>query len=241
MVAFLPKAIALVTAIPAAVFIGYMFVSLSILFMQGCRLVMRDNPSVRQLAVVGVAFWLGVGIQNQMLFPELLTGIWATVFGNGLTVGSVTVIALTVLLEASGPRRRKLNVGFDVSSLPRIDAFLDEIASQAGWNQESKNKLRAAGEETLSCLLPSDDNHANDDKQSLAISARRYGEKIELEFVATTESANLEDRLAYLSEQTEMPDDHELSFRLLRHYASSVQHHQYHDTDVVTVEVVGSR
>ena len=29
--------------------------------------------------------------------------------------------------------------------------------------------------------------------------------------------------------------EHELSLRLLRHYASSVRHQQYHDTDIVTV------
>ena len=33
------------------------------------------------------------------------------------------------------------------------------------------------------------------------------------------------------------PIEHELSLRLLRHYASSVQHQQYHDTDVLTVTV----
>ena len=31
-----------------------------------------------------------------------------------------------------------------------------------------------------------------------------------------------------------------ISFRLLRHYASSVRHHKYHDTDIVTVQVVPS-
>ena len=46
-----------------------------------------------------------------------------------------------------------------------------------------------------------------------------------MEFVATSgQGENLEDRLAYLSEQPQILDDRELSFRLLRHYASSVQH-----------------
>ena len=34
-----------------------------------------------------------------------------------------------------------------------------------------------------------------------------------------------------------MPVAEETSLRLLRHYASSVRHQQYHDTDVVTVRV----
>ena len=32
---------------------------------------------------------------------------------------------------------------------------------------------------------------------------------------------------------------HELSLRLLRHYASSVHHQQYHGTDIITVRVSG--
>ena len=35
------------------------------------------------------------------------------------------------------------------------------------------------------------------------------------------------------------PAEREISLRLLRHYASSVHHQQYHDTDIVTVRVEG--
>ena len=45
--------------------------------------------------------------------------------------------------------------------------------------------------------------------------------------------------MAYVSEQTEIPNEQDVSFRLLRHYASSVQHRKYHDIDIVTVRVEG--
>ena len=35
----------------------------------------------------------------------------------------------------------------------------------------------------------------------------------------------------------ETPVEQEVSLRLLRHLASSVRHQQYHDTDIVTVQV----
>ena len=44
-----------------------------------------------------------------------------------------------------------------------------------------------------------------------------------------------------LSERAETPEESELSFRLLRHYASSVRHRQYHGIEIVTVKVAGSR
>ena len=49
---------------------------------------------------------------------------------------------------------------------------------------------------------------------------------------------NIQDRIALLGTgPTEVPDEREISLRLLRHIASRVHHQQYHDTDIVTVHV----
>ena len=73
--------------------------------------------------------------------------------------------------------------------------------------------------------------------RQLILSARPAEGAVELEFLATAAGENLEDRLAYLSEQPEIIDEHEISFRLLRHYASSVRHQKYHDLDIIAVQV----
>ena len=65
--------------------------------------------------------------------------------------------------------------------------------------------------------------------------------RAELEFIAAMDDANLEDRMAMLTEgAAATPSEEELPLRLLRHYASSVRHQQYHDTDVVAVRVDAS-
>ena len=70
--------------------------------------------------------------------------------------------------------------------------------------------------------------------------ARASGRAAELEFVAAPGEENLEDRMVLLTERGGgAPAEHEISLRLLRHYASSVYHQQYHDTDIVTVRVEG--
>ena len=63
----------------------------------------------------------------------------------------------------------------------------------------------------------------------------------ELEFVTSLEGENLEDHLAYLNELPPVPDEREVSYRLLWHYASSVRHQKYHGLDIITVQVEGSR
>ena len=75
----------------------------------------------------------------------------------------------------------------------------------------------------------------------LVVTARTGAGGAELEFVSASEGENLEDRLSYLGETPDIPDSREISFRLLRHYASSVRHQKYHGVDIVTISVVGSR
>ena len=239
--AFSPKLIALAIAIPRPAMAAYMTVMLSLLFVQGMRIVFQGGLDARKAAVVGVSLWIGVGFQNQIIFPELLSGTWETLLSNGMTTGAVSVILLTLLMELTAQRRRRLKAELDVSALPRIDAFLQEVGSKAGWNEASIDRLRSAGEETIASLLSQGDDHAAGNRQRLMLSARRVDGKIELEFMATSEEENLEDRLAYLSDEPDIQDEREISFRLLRHYASSVQHRKYQDIDIVTVEVTGSR
>ena len=143
---------------------------------------------------------------------------------------------MMLFMELTSPRRRRLRVALDIASLPRIDEFLREFASKRGWNEPSADRLASAGEETLAILLQGNQD-AGGAARSLAVSARAEGQAVEMEFVTALEGENMEDRLAYLNESPLVPDEREVSFRLLWHYASSVQHQKYHGVDIITVRV----
>ena len=239
-VAFSPKLIELAVATPRPVLVAYMIFMLSLLFVQGMRTVFKDGVDGRKAAVIGVSLWIGIGFQNQVILPDLLTGTLGTLLSNGMTTGAICVISLTLLMELNSRRSRRLNVAMNPSSLPTIDSFLQGFAKRAGWNEASINRLRSAGEETLSSLLSQDEEPEEDAGKRLIVAARRAGAVIEMEFVVTTEGGNLEDKLAYLNEQPKIQDEDEISFRLLRHYTSSVQHHKYNDIDIITVQVTPS-
>ena len=240
-VAMLPKMIALVVAIPRPVLVAYLVFMLALLFVQGMSIVVRGGINGRKAAVVGLSLWIGIGFQNQTIFPDLLSGTLESLLSNGMTTGSVCVIALTALMEFTSSRRKRLSVDMHLSALPRIDEFLREFAAKSGWNEASTERLRSAGEETLTSLLDRDTDLEAESNNHLIVNARRTEGSIELEFMATTEGENLEDRLAYLNEQPEIQDERDISFRLLRHYASSVQHRKYHNIDIVTVKVAELR
>ena len=158
--------------------------------------------------------------------------------GNGMTVGGLTVIALTIFDEVTGPRRQRLRVALSVDAYPTIDAFLAALGSRRRWSAEMTERGRAGGEETLLLLLRKEEERASPDGRKLLLMAGGEGEDALLEFVAATEETNLEDQIALLGDRAAGGRvEQEVSLRLLRHYASSVRHNQYHDTDVITVHV----
>ena len=238
--AFLPKVAALILAIPNPVVAAYVMVLMGMLFVQGMKIIMQDGLDYRKGVVVGISFWLGAGFQNQDIFAAQLGEQWGALLGNGMTAGGLAVLVLTLFTELTGPRRHRLEMDLDIAALPKIDGFLRELASGFNWNTTSTERLCAAGEETLLSLVQPEDETAPD-KRRLFIVARGGSAEIELEFVAAVGDENLEDRMVLLGEGSTTPEEHEISLRLLKHFAASVRHQQYHDIDIVTVQIEAAR
>ena len=238
--AFLPKLTALLLAIPGPVVGAFIILIMGLLFVAGIRTFIRDGIDIRAATIIGVAFWMGVGAQNELIYPEQLTGPLRILGTSGIAVGAVSAILMTLFFEVTSPRRRRLEVKLDASELPKIDRFLRQLASRIGWNHASTERLCAAGEETLSSLLQPAEDMGLEDAPRLIIEAQPGDGVVELEFMAVFEEENLGDRLAFLGQQPEALEEEEISFRLLRHYVSSVRHQKYHGIDIVRIQVEGS-
>ncbi|MCY3554494.1 MAG: hypothetical protein OXH56_04140 [Gemmatimonadetes bacterium] len=237
LVAFIPKFLAVVLAIPDPVAGGFLIVLLSMLFVIGMKLVLQDGIDYRKGLVVGVGFWIGVGFQNDAIFPALVSDFAGGLLQNGMTAGGLAAILMTLFLEITSPRRHRMESDFDPAALPKIREFLEGFASRQGWDKGTADRLMAASEETLLALIPRDGEQSQ--PRRLLLVAHREGESAVLELVAATGEGNLQDRIELLGDEraVETPEELEISLRLLRHYASSVHHQQYHDTDIVTLQV----
>ena len=237
--ALFPKLTGTLLIIPSPVMGGFLLLAIGMFFVEGIQTLSRAGLDLQKALVAGLSFSIGLGMQNQNFLQDLLGSPWGVLLGNGITVGAATAIGLTMFLELTSPRRRRLEVSLDMADLPQIESFLREIAAKLGWEAGPSERLRSAGEETLSSLLQEANQDPPDRTPRLIISARPEGAAVELEFVTASEEENMEDRLAYLDDETEVEDDSGISFRLLRHYASSVKHQKYHGMDIVTVRVDG--
>ena len=240
--AFLPKVLAAVLAIPGPVVAAYATVLLSMLFVLGMTVVIQDGIDYRKGLVAGVSFWIGVGFQHGLIFPDLAAGVAGGLLQNGMTAGGLAAILMTGFLELAAPRRSRLETDLDVSVLPAMREFLGAFAARSGWDEEMAGRLEAASEETLLTLLRDEEEGGGEEgagaRRRLLVVAHKEGGGAVLEFVAAGGSENLQDRIALLGERSAgAPVEREVSLRLLRNVASSVHHQQYHDTDIVTVRV----
>ena len=208
--------------------------------MEGMRTVVQDGLEFRKVLIAGVALAIGLGLQSQAIFSDLLEGAWETLLNDSITVGALAAILMTVFLEVTGIRRRRLQTDLDDAALPKIDEFLRDLASDLGWNEASVERLSHAGEEALASLQDSESGE-DENGRRLTVVARPGIREVELEFLAVLDDENLEDRISYLSQQVDAPEAREIPLRLLRHYATSVHHRKYHGIDIITVQIEGSR
>ena len=236
--AFLPKVLAAVLAIPGPVFAAYFAVMLAALFMVGVKIVVQDGIDYRKGMIVGISFLVGVGFQGGLVFPEYTLEFAGGLLRNGMNAGGLTAILLTLFLELTRSRHSRIEMACDISALSEIRDFLGAFASRNGWDTAMAGRLDAAAEETLLTLIPEDSAGEKHGPRHLRLTAYKEEGDAVLEFVVSSGEENLQDQIALLSEHVdEAPIEREVSLRLLRHLASSVRHQQYHETDIVTVRM----
>ena len=238
--AFFSKLAALLLTIPGPVLGAYLMLAMGMLFVSGLQTILRDGLDPRRVLVVALASALGLGLHGHPVIRDLFGDELGGLLGNGVTIGAVVAIIMTFLLEALGTRSSRLEVTLEMGSLPAIDKFLAGLASRVGWNEASTLRLRSAGEETLASLLTREREVEESGSPRLIVIARPQGPTVELEFVATTRHENIEDQLAWLTDEAPVPAADDLSLRLLRYHASTVRHQKFHGVDIVTVQVEGS-
>ena len=243
--AFFPKAWALLAAVPGPVAGMYLAILTAPLFVEGLRTVAHDEPDYRRSLIVGIAIAIGLGFEFEVLSLNI-EALWGPLLQKGLTAGGITLIVLSLYMEISGQGRRRLRTELQPESLPEINAFLGDFSRRRGWDSEMENRMTAVAEETLAVLSEREEQRQQKGggrKRRLTILAGGYRHEAELEFISSSgESGNLEDRIALIRNSDPGTEnlaaiERDVSLRLLQHYASSVSHRQYQETEVITIRI----
>ncbi|MDE2765556.1 MAG: purine/pyrimidine permease [Chloroflexota bacterium] len=243
--AFVPKASGLLSTIPGPVMTGYLILVTGTLFVEGARTVIQSERDRQKLTVAGISYWIAAAFQFGLFALPNLGHVWGALLKSGVTTGGITVIVMILFLEVTSPRRMRFQAPLHVDSLPDLNAFVAKFAARKGWGPQMVSRLEAAAEETLLTLAPLDltadivdDGEDEENQRRLVVLALVDGQAAELEFIGGANEENLEDRLRQMQEHVEEdPMEHATSLRLLRSFASSVQHQQYQDTEIITVRI----
>ncbi len=246
-VAFLPKVSGLLSTIPGPVMAGYLIVMSGTLFVDGARLVIQSENNRQRVLVAGVCFWIGASFQFGLFTIPDVGPVWGALLSSGITTGGLALVVMILYMEFTNPRHMRFKSRLDIESLPELNEFITRFANSRGWGEAMQARLSAVAEETLLTLAPLDltsfdleedgDEEITEDRQ-LVVLASSQGQVADLEFIGGGGEENIEDQVRQLQQlDQETPIENELSLRLLRSYASSVEHHQYQDTDIITVRV----
>ena len=243
-VAFLPKVSGLIASIPAPVMTGYLMMVTGTLLVDGTRSVILNEANRQKVVVAGICFWIGASFHFNLFYLPSFGAVWDGLFKSAITTGGLGAILMILYLELTSPRRMRFQSRLHIDSLPDLNEFMARFASNRGWNDAMKERLTAVAEETLLTLSPLDlsleveENGASESQRTLIVLAASDGAVADLEFIGGGNEANLEDRIRQLQQHdTQDPVEEELSLRLLRSFAQSVRHQQYHDTDIISVRV----
>ena len=249
LVAFSPKISSILGTIPAPVVTGYLLIVTGNLLVDGARTVIQSELNRQKIVIAGVCFWLGAAFQFGLFALPDLGGVVNALLKSGITTGGLAAIVMILYLELTNPRQMRFQSQLNIDALPDLTEFVNRFADRRGWDDAMKARLEAVAEETLLTLAPldlegllSDDDppqaeDENNDRR-LIVLASSEGQMADLEFIGGSSGANIEDQVHQLQQyDTQPPTEHDLSLRLLRSYATSVRHQQYHDTDIITVRV----
>ena len=252
LVAFVPKVSGLLSTIPGAVMTGYLILVSGILLVDGARLIIQSESNRQKIVVAGVCFWLAAAFQFGLFTSPDLGAVVNALLKSGITTGGLAAIIMILYLEFTNPRSKRFESQLNIDALPELNRFVDNFADSRGWDEAMKARLEAVAEETLLTLAPldleglmdeedeedEDNEQEDDDERRLIVLASSDGQMADLEFIGGSGRTNIEDQVHQLQQyDTLPPTENDLSLRLLRSYASSVRHQQYHDTDIITVRV----
>ena len=229
--AFVPKLPALLQVVPDPIAGAYVFVFIVLLFREGIRMVTAGGFDYEKGLIVCIAFWVGLGFQYGVIFPNHLPNWSRGVLDNGMAGGGIVAMVLTLLVSLRHRGRHDI-LEPSVRSLSKLRAALDRAAERAGWDGMATNRLELAGEEAFQYLL---EQQSASKPHPVRVAIRPVDDVLQIELVSGPDSTNLEARLGKLDEDPAVLKD--VGPRILSHVAKDVKHEQFYDLDVLTVTV----
>ena len=107
---------------------AYLLVVMGTYVVEGIRTVGQDGLDHKKALIVGLAFSVGVAMENSDIIPSLPGAEWLLFLDNGLAAGTVAAVLMTWFVELTSPRARQLEAPLDNTALTELYEFLGGVA-----------------------------------------------------------------------------------------------------------------
>jgi len=169
-----PKAAALFLLIPNAVLIPITVFMLALLFQSGLSLAAQSQDRISQL-IVGSSFLIGLMGQQQLLFNDLLPDFLNQIVSNGITIGGISALLLTMISNVIFKGKVEVLTELDKNNAGYLlDTIEHDIQQKYSLTGRELYRLRLCTEELFVFMC---DQKAGDDlaaKFAVYRSARDY-------------------------------------------------------------------
>lgn len=236
--AFSPKFSAAVIALPGPVLGAYLFVVIALLFVSGIKLCASEELSFENGLIIGISFAMGFVFDNQMIFPDLIPAGIAPFVNNGMAVGGVTAIGLSLMFNLRPRPRGRIVLPAKTPSIPELSSYLSEFGKRVNLGRQAAYDLQLCGEEVFLYLLKS----APEDTEEHFIDIRMEKEEfyLWLEVIDSKDPREIDDEA--LGKTTNWPEVEEeklqeLGLYLLHQTAGEIRHREIGGTHFISFQI----
>ncbi len=149
LLAFFPKVSGLILDIPAPALGAAIFVLIGMLFVTGLRVATMEGITPQTAMIVSIAFWGGYAAENELFFADLIPGAVRPLVSNAIATGSAIALLLAVIFQLKPVRRRKETLRADLTSLPKLQEFVDQTKERFQLDDSLRHDLNLCCEEVF--------------------------------------------------------------------------------------------
>ena len=246
LLAFVPKIWFVFAAVPGPVSATFLALIVGPVLFEGFKQVVEEEPDFRTAFVVGASILIGLGFQaGPLTLP--IGDVWNSLLSTAMTAGGLTLVGLTVLGVAGSRRTYRFQSPLNEETGQRLHAFLEHVADRRDYGENAQMRLQAAAEELIVYLTQ--DSASSEKPSRVRVALQDEPKHVRLEVATAPQGGqNLETQLALINAtaveeaagnawQETHSIEKDLTLRLLRHYATTVTHRQYHDIELFTIRV----
>jgi NCS2 family nucleobase:cation symporter-2/xanthine permease XanP len=153
LLAFIPKAGAIILDMPSPVIGGMLIAIAAMLFYSGIGLVMESGLNNQTGLMLGVSITVGMIAEAEIFFPDLMPISLSPLLQNGVAMGGFTAFILSALIRLAPRQKASFSIDAVPKALPDLVLALGGVVAQLKLSESEIKRMELACEETFMHLI----------------------------------------------------------------------------------------